>query len=826
MNSHKFLMGIGAAVWAGIPIAGSITAANAQQAGDARQETAATAENTQQGGAIADIVVTAERRATNLQDTPLSIVAVTQETVAAKGIEDLQDLAKFTPNLSISAARGTGNNVPNFVIRGISGGAGATSERGVGLYIDGVYVPRTSGAVLRVLDIDRIEVLRGPQGTLFGRNSTGGAIRIFSKQPTHDAEGYVRGTVGNFGRTDIVGMVNLPVSDSFAIRAQAAYLDEDGYVRRGTEKLGAQRDVVGRVLARWEPAAGLRATVGLLYSDSKANGTPLVFREFDMRPGIEGVIQGNFADWINDAFKRDGQPPLQPYNDPRLVRGPYHATDLCFLDDFNPDYDAACNQYNNNEYWQADLTLGYDVSDTVSLSAISGYAKLKHRGFSDFQVLGTEIRNDDVDSTVFYQEAQLNAELFSAVDLVLGGNYFYEKAEAPNFIINRRGTSVYPNNPGTPPDDDGGLFRLADTFTKQISNSYGIFASATWHVTDKFNLTGGLRQGWDQKHYQQTRWPANDFVPAPGTSSTTVESGKTFSALDYRATADYHFNDDIMAYATVSKAYKAGQFSYTIVSWTARNQATGPAQSAGIHPIPNEKVINYEIGARMTLFNGRLRVNPTLFHMDYTNRQAAVQVTCGTGVLIDTPPGPTCPLGFLVRVQNQGNVALQGIEIDAQLALTDTLMLDAGGGITDPKLKKGTPAGTVHLYPDAPSPTFNVGATYRFEASIGKATVNLNYAYVGKQATHPSEGTDSSYTLPAYGLVNARVQFQPAGLPITASIFVNNLLDNTYATYAQRFGGGYWDSGSGVGPAAAPRSALAEVRGRPREAGLTLQYNF
>jgi iron complex outermembrane receptor protein len=783
----------------------AVGTANAQPAEQPRQET--------DRAAIEDIIVTAERRATNLQDTPISIVAMTEEMVASKGIEDLQDLAKFTPNLSISASRGNGNNVANFVIRGISGGNGATGERGVGLYIDGVYVPRTSGAVLRVLDIDRIEVLRGPQGTLFGRNSTGGAIRIFSKQPSQEQEGYLRLTLGNFDRTDAVGMVNLPLTDTFAIRAQGAYLNEDGYVSRGTQKLGAQEDFIGRLQARWEPFDGLSATLGFLYSDSKANGTPLVFREFDMRPGIEGVIQGNFADWLNDSFKKAGQAPLQPYNDPRIVRGAFTAPDTCLIDDFDPDYDAVCNQYNNNRYDQLDLSVKYDISDNASLSSTSGYAKLKHRGFSDYQVLGTEIRNDDVDSTVFYQEVQLNMKLFGgAVDLVTGGNYFREKAIAPNSVINRRGTSKFPSDPGTPPNSDAGLFRLADTHTKQISNSYGIFASATWHATDKLNLTGGLRHAWDKKDYQQTRYPANDFTPAPGTTSTTVESGKTFKALDYRATIDYHFGDDIMAYATISKAYKAGQFSYTIAS-----QATGPAQSAGIRPIPNEKVVNYEIGARITLFDRRLRINPTLFRMDYTNRQAAVQVPCATG--------PLCPVGFLILVQNQGDVVLEGFEIDAQLAITDNLTLEAAGGVTRPKLKNA-PAGTVNLFPDVPSPTFNVGATYAVEQAFGKATLNLNYAYVGKQATHPTEGTDSSYTLPAYGLLNARVVLAPDSLPISLTLFANNLFDNTYASYAQRFGGGYWDAASGAGPAAPPRSALAEVRGRPREVGVMLQYNF
>src|SRR5687768_4734201 len=368
-----------AALCAGLCFATPISA----QAQDPAQDEAAQEENADEFGNT--IIVTSERRATNLQDTPLSVVAITDEAAAAKGIEDLEDLSKFTPNLSITPTRGGGNNSAYFVIRGIGGGGGATGERGVGLYVDGIYMPRTSGAVLRVLDIDRIEVLRGPQGTLFGRNSTGGAIRIFSKQPTDELEGSVRATVANMDRTDLVFTINLPVAEGVAMRAQGAYLDQGGFVERGTEELGAERDIIGRLQLRVEPSDRLQATLGLMYNESKANGTPLVFAEFDMRPGIDGVIQGNYADWINDAFKLAGQAPLAAYNDPRIVRGPYQATDLCFIDDFNPDYDPACNQSLEDEYWQADLNIVYELSDTVSLSSVSGYSQLIHRGTTDFQ---------------------------------------------------------------------------------------------------------------------------------------------------------------------------------------------------------------------------------------------------------------------------------------------------------------------------------------------------------------------------------------------------------------------------------------------------------
>ena len=142
--------------------------------------------------ALEEVVVTAERRETALQDTPISIIALTGDTLEAKGVDDLMELSDFTPNLSIKSGRTGGSNAPTFSIRGIGGGGGATGERGVALYIDGIYVPRTAGSVLKVFDIDRAEVLRGPQGTLFGRNSDGGAIRLLTKQPDQEFDAYVR----------------------------------------------------------------------------------------------------------------------------------------------------------------------------------------------------------------------------------------------------------------------------------------------------------------------------------------------------------------------------------------------------------------------------------------------------------------------------------------------------------------------------------------------------------------------------------------------------------------------------------------------------------
>jgi iron complex outermembrane receptor protein len=760
---------------------------------------------------LEEVTVTAERRETALQDTPISIVALSSETLERKGIEDISDVALFTPNLAINGSRGYGNNQPTFSIRGISGGGGTTSERGVALYIDGIYVPRTNGSVFRVFDIERIEVLRGPQGTLFGRNSTGGAVRIVTRQPGPEFESYLRGTLGNFDRREISGMVNIPVSETFSLRAQGAWLDQEGYVRRGTQDLGSSQDWVGRVQGALKLGDSANLTVGLLYTDSRSDGSPQDLETFDMQPGL---VQGNFADWVSDAYVRAGQAPLATLNDQRIVLNDFTLPAICLLDDFDPDWDAACEQSNDNKYYQADAKLEWNLGDTLKLTSTSGYAKLDHVGQTDWQLLGTERRPDDVESKVLYQELQLNAGLFGGkVDLVTGLNFFYEDASSAGFLVNRRGTSTFsPAGGAANGNGDAGLFITANIATEQKSRSYGWFNSATWHITNAFNFTVGARLAYDEKEIEQTRFAASDFVPAPGTTSTTVNADDNWSEIDWRGTLDYHFTDDLMAYVTASKAYRAGQYTLNILP-----NVPGPLQSDDfINPVPPEKVLNYELGARSTWFDGRVRFNPTAFYMFWSSRQAARQIV-----------DPSAPVGFRIGIVDSGDVDIYGVELDTQIAVTEHLSFDGALGITRYKLKDPVANSGPNLFPSQASPSYNFGATYTLPLGTSSAlAANVNYAYIGEQETHPTANSDSSYLLPSYNLVNARVTWTAPGARMNVALFANNLLDKTYATYATRFGGGYWDAGSGAGVAAPPRSALGAVRGRPREFGVTVQYDF
>ena len=787
---------------------------------------------------LEEVTVTAERRSMALQDTPISIIAITADGLEAKGVTDLMDLSDITPNLSIKGGRTGGNNAPVFTIRGIGGGGGATGERGVALYIDGVYVPRTSGSVFKVFDIERTEVLRGPQGTLFGRNSTGGAIRLFTKQPASAFDAYVRATYGNFDHTDVSAMVNVPVNDRLAIRAQGAYLKEDGFIKRATQELGGSEDALGRLQVAYNFSDSVKLTLGGLYSDSKGDGSPQDIRSFDLRPGN---VQGNYSDWLSDAYVLAGQAPLAVLNDPRIVLDDETMPAVCFIDDFNPDWDQACALKDDNKYWQGDANLQWDINEDLQFTSITGYAKLDHDSLGDGPLLGFNVQQDFVSSKSIYQEFQLNAKLFGGrVDFVTGLNYFHEVAESSGINLQRRGTSTYSAAGGAANGNaGGGLFLTRNQDVEQTANSYGWFNSATWHITDELNFTGGVRLARDEKEIDIEKRPGNpstDFTPVPGTTFTAVNADESWDAVDWRATVDYHFTDDVMAYVTASKAYKAGAFTYTIANCTTplapgtATCLTGAQQSSQIKAIPPEKVINYEAGLRMTLFDGRLRINPTGYYMAWTNRQTGVRVNC--------PIGPDCPQGSTLILRTAGDIDLYGMEMDVQFALTDNITLDGAVGTTTADIHDKVANGGPNLFPPQASPTYNLGVTYSLpDSSIGGVVFNVNYSYTDEQQTYPEStdpqfNSDGSYLLPSYSVVNARLQWTSDSKTNVITLFANNLLDEDYATFGSKFGGGFWDTfnpGLGLlaaGVGAPLRNMVSVTAARPREIGITLQHNF
>ncbi len=791
---------------------------------------------------LEEIIVTAERRETSLQETPISIAAFSAETMELKGLETLEDVAAFTPNLDIKGGRTGGNISPSYQIRGLTGGGGAGGERSTAMYIDGVFMPRTTGPFLNVLDIERIEVLRGPQGTLFGRNSTGGAIRVFTRQPGPEMDGNVRLSAGNFGRADVSAMINVPLNDNVFFRAQGASLNQDGYVTRGTQELGGSEEVIGRLQLAFEPSDDIRITLGLSSVDTESDGTPTDIATYDMRPDLN--FEGNNADWVSDFLALAGQPRLT-IDDPRIVRDDYTMPDWCFVEDANPDWDVACEQRNDSKYSQFDVNVQWQLNDVWSLTSITGISDFESAGLADSIGLGTTSAPTNVESDVTYQELQLNAAFADGrIELVTGISYFQEDSLSFGFGQERRGTSVFfpqaANGNGVAVGlNPNGTFRTGDNRFTQDSESYGLFSNVTWNITERLALTPGVRWAWDEKKVTDTSFASNNFTPAPGTTSTTISTSNDWDELDWRLTLDYDVTDDLMLYVTGSKAFRAGAYSYTIPSWTAANNATSANLTAGLVDSPPfvapEAVQNREIGMRSEWLNGKLRVNLTYFDMDYTNRQAATPVTV---------PITQAAAGFIIVTTNTGDVALDGVELEGQFAATERFMLDFSMGTLDYTLRNICANNGDFLFPGPADNSYALGASFFQQLDGGRElTYSLNYGWTGKQQTHPggivdpvSKGCapgagaaffDSRYELEDYGLWNGRVRYTSADEKWALTFFGNNLTDEVYANYASRFGGGFWDSGNAAQPFAAPqRSALSLTRGRPREVGVTVQYNL
>lgn len=807
---------------------------------------------------LEEITVTAERRELRLQDTPISIMAYSGEKLEALGIDDMFELATNAPNLDIKGSRGTGNTSPIFQIRGIGGASGATGERSVGFYVDNVFMPRTTGPVMRVLDVERIEILRGPQGTLFGRNSTGGAIRVFSKKPTQERDAYLRVTGGNFNHLDVAGMINLPLGETTALRVQAASLEQDGFVRRGPQMLGSNDDIFVRAQLAWEPTEDLQVNFGVMYTDSYSTGSPTDMTQFNMNPvcplnpsDTTFCLQGNYADWVSDFLQQSGQPRLSN-NDPRLVADDYAMPSWCFLDGPNPDWEDMCEQWNTADYKQADINLSWTLSEAVTLQSTTGVAEFTSSGVSDWQLMGMEFRPSGVYSETFYQELQLNFALFDGrLDFVTGANYFQEDSGTPREALYQAiGSSVFNATTGgtafgnlwgcagagtTPPLCSTAQPRLrvtGDGLTQQDATAYGLFANATWHINEQFNLTMGVRKSWDEKELTSTLYASDNFIPQTG-GATSISASDDWSEPDWRTTLDWHVTNDVMVYLTASKAFRSGTFSVPAALAPAgpRTYSLRPPLAA----VPPEFLRNNEIGVRSEWFDNRLRINATYYRMDFTNRQGASAVQDATQ-----------PTGFIIQLVNQGDVDLWGTELEAMLAVTDNLSLEASAGWADYELSNACINNGPYLFPPPMDSSWNFGGSYNFDATGGSYLLTVTNSHTGPMQTHPGGFTaeenaryncgafagtfiDSRYQVPSYDLVNASLRFTPDEGPWMASLYINNLTDEVYANNAQSFGRGYWTvggPGGAAGLSAPARSAVADFRGRPREYGVTFQYNF
>ena len=528
-----------------------------------------------QSSALEEVIVTAERRAQDAQDVPIALTIIGSSEISPSGISSISDVALKTPNLTF-----TQFNIgePQLFLRGLgttidSAGADPT----VSVFIDDVYVGRSAGATSDLYDLERIEVLRGPQGTLYGRNVTGGAISIVTKRPSNEFEAKLGVTVGNYGLTVLRGLVDGPIGDNLAGNLSFSKRDRDGYAysnRSGQELDDADNfSLRGKLL--WDISDNTELLLGFDYSTDDNNGQCRNLTKLD-NPAGDHNAGGVFVPVLKQ-IKADTNS-----EDPRT----------CAM---------TIEQYAERDVFGLSARLQMEFTNGLSLTSITAYRELEYSWLQELggldsppNLLSVEDNEGD-DADQISQEFRLTKD-GDRLFWVAGAYYFKENvdrfANVPIFF-----------GPGSPVAPGALLDR--SWLQSATNTSMALFGQVVWSMTDALALTLGGRHTWDEKEMD------NAYYSSPGNEVYNFKGlEESWDEFTPRVTVDWQVTDDHMLFATWSKGYKSGVF-------ISQNTTAALAET----PLEPEEATNMEIGAKTRWFDNRLQFNLVYFDLENENQQ-------------------------------------------------------------------------------------------------------------------------------------------------------------------------------------------------------------
>jgi iron complex outermembrane recepter protein len=755
-------------------------------------------EDAEVSSGVEEITVTARRREESLQDTPIAISAVTAAGLEARGIDNVTQIGDFTPNVKFNSSVpvSASNATAAIFIRGIGqNDYQLSADPGVGLYLDGVYISRGVGNVLDVLNIQRIEVLRGPQGTLFGRNTIGGAVSVVTKKPGRELGGAVELTTGRFGRIQAKGNIDLPLAEGIYSSFAGFIHKRDGYVKGlvpAAPDLGDTDNLAGRFALRLEPSNDVTIDLAIDGSRTRENSAPNVAIAIDENAPA--------AAYWNAAYS--GSPVcLDTANPARLTNtscfnsqwaaGPYrHGGTFSSISSVftngNPKPYQSASDVN---IWGLSGTVEWKLSDVVSFKSISSYRKVT--GFwtrdSDHSPASIIQTNSDWTQDQFSQEIQLLGDLADGkLNWVVGGYYAKESGNHRDLV-----------------NIVDAVF-LSGAALK--GNSLAFFGQATYELAPDLNLTGGIRWTQDKKTFSNE----NQFVVDAGflrgapfnpDGSGLQDGDPLMGPLGQTATIkdrawtpmaslSYRFSPEILTYLSYSKGFKGGGFTQRVFPPFAFIPSFKPETSE-----------TFEFGFKTDLLDRVIRLNGAVFLNNYKNLQITVN-------------DPT--LGFAPIIQNAAEARIKGFELELQARPVDALRIEAGIGYLDAKYNKvdirALNAGvtTNTKLQNAPKWTLSAGVSYRIEAgNIGSFQPRVDWSY--RSRNYNDAVNTPLLVQDGYHLVNASIAFNDRTERWGVTVGVKNLTKEIY------LGSGYADSFGGI---------TEGVYGRPREWYLSAKYSF
>ncbi|WP_242129503.1 TonB-dependent receptor [Sphingobium sp. Sx8-8] len=744
------------------------------------------------------IVVMARRREERAQDVPIAISVFGGAALDRKNIYTLDQLKRQAPSLQII---GTNPRNTNINIRGLGANVGLQNdglENGVGVYIDDVYYARTGQAVFDLVDLDRIELLRGPQGTLFGKNTTGGAISIYTKAPSSfKPELRADASVGSFGYYQLRDVANLPlVDDQLAVRLAMTQTAHNGWVRNQT--LGGRRindynsvTVRGQIFARFGEATTLRVIGD--YADQHEDGFAAVGVELVNQYRADGTLRPNsYLDRVS-RFPGFNVPPFDP-----SARNVY----------LNRLASVKMTQAGGSAKLESDL-------GPVALTSITAYRTWNWSPRNDADGTSLDLLAAAQSSSrqrQFTQEVRLASQGKNSVDYVLGGFYLHQSLDSDNL------TAYGSDAPAflfgiSPSAATNALRRIAlDGFgvrglSRLRLKSYAAFGQATWNISPSLNLTGGLRYTKETKDgtFQQSIASAASLAGLTGAEQATVQAlrasfgtARSYAAstsesrLSGSLTLGYKPAQDVLLYGTFARGFKSGGLTLTNVA---------PGTPVVIDP---ETVTHYEVGVKSGPADGRWTLNVAGFWTIDANYQAT----------------QFDPDRITTYVSNVGKVRVRGVEVEGRVKPLARLDLYASGTYLDatyldfvnaPCPIEQFPAPSCNLsgrpLAGAPKWAFAAGGDYRADIGGGKeAFLGIDYSYQSG-AYNLSNDAPSSW-IAGYGLVNARAGIR-FGERIDLSVWARNLFDKQYLVTRTTAG---FNTGLIQGLVGEPRSIGATLR--------------
>ncbi len=735
---------------------------------------------------LEEIVVTARKREESLQQTPVSVTAFDAGDIAALSAADIAALGQHTPNMNLTFSQGnSGGSNLGATIRGVGQfDFLVTTDPGVGVYLDGVYLGRTSGAVLDLLDVERVEVLRGPQGTVFGKNTIGGAINVVTRRPGDEFDGQVTAIVGDESRADGRLLLRGPLSDTVGASLALAANNRDGYVTRPDgESLGDIDQRVARAALEWRPGAATEVLVTADHTRQRQNSAPSLLAEVNPAGSVIGL-------W--NAFVADPQPIT--------------AADATIATDFFGTGQTGTNR-NDLDVTGVSAVVDVDVGDAVTFRSVTGWRDLEAVFGRDGD--NTAAQYVHTENTVAQDQLSQELQLIGTAERFdwLGGLYYFRE-DASDFNRPRLASGLFAalealpaplGPPGAPcaapfvaPGCAGNPINVAldldlNVTTAQEVSSLALFGNVDYRLNERWTLNLGLRWTDEEKDFviSSFREGSGAVILPPGTAASD-----SWSELSYRAGLTFEMTDRLMYYASVSRGFKSGGFNGR------------PTAAFAVDSYDPEFITAYEIGLKSDLLNDRLRINAAAFFNDYEDIQLLVRSA-------DPVTG-----AFQSILQNAAEASVSGFEAEATALLGAGWTLSLGVGYLDDEYDDIGNAEVITEDSELfQTPEWNVNLSARYERTLAAGAVwaaRVDYAHTSSY--FQDAANTRSIEEDGYDLVNLRTGYRSPAGAVDIALFLTNALDEEYIVAG--------------GEALATFGTAEYTPARGREWGLSFSYNF